>query len=139
MERRKNLTVIFAMLALVFLSGCSASQYRKEFVGMFPSDVTGDKKKIVKVINMASSACFDKTATALKDMGASLLKEDRENNFIVADQFERKFISTVDTTEVGVVFASEAPDRTRLEVASDSPGLAFFVSEKLFAELEKIK
>jgi hypothetical protein len=127
----------FIVLMLVFLAGCSSAQYRKEFMGISPGDVTGAPSKYTKVIEMSLAECFDKTRAILNEMRATIIKHDKNNYFIAADQFGTFFHSCVNTTEVGILFKEVEANKTRAEVASDNPNLAGAVASKLFTELGK--
>lgn len=127
---------LFVVLALVFLAGCSSAQMRKEFMSMSPSDVTGARNKYTKVLNMSAADCLDKTRAILKGMGTTIVKYDKNNYFIAADQFEVFFQSCINTTEVGIVFKELEANKTQVEVASDSPNLAESVALELFTKLE---
>jgi hypothetical protein len=121
---------LLAALLLVGLCGCSATQVRQEFVGYSMNDVKNSKNKQVKDFDMSSTDCIVKIKDVLKDMGA-IAREDERNQYIVADNFQNVFRSTIDTTQVGILVISTSDSKCRAEIASGNIDLAAFVAKEI--------
>jgi len=94
-------------------------------------DVKTDKHKQTADFNMSAAACVDKIKAAIKDMRAVVTAEDEKRYYMIADNFQDSFRSTIDTTQVGILVTPTAPDKCRVEIASGNIDLAVFVSKEL--------
>jgi len=121
---------LLAVLLLVGLCGCSAKQLRQEFIGYSINDVKNSKTKQVQDFDMSASDCIAKIKDVLKDMAATV-REDRRNRYIVADNFQKVFRSTIDTTQVGILVTSTDKGKCRVEIASGNIDLAAFVAKEI--------
>ncbi|MCX5668335.1 MAG: hypothetical protein NTY34_08570 [Candidatus Omnitrophica bacterium] len=121
---------LIAMLLVLGLCGCSAAQVRQEFVGYSMNDVKNSKTKQVQDFDMSSTDCIAKIKDVLKDMGV-IAREDTRNQYIVADNFQKVFRSTIDTTQVGILVTSTSEDKCRVEIASGNIDLAVFVAKEI--------
>jgi len=119
-----------AVLLVILLSGCSAAQVRQEFVGYSMDDVKNSNTKQVRDFNMSSTDCIAKIKDVLRDMEA-IAREDARNQYIVADNFQGVFRSTIDTTQVGILVTSISDKKCRVEVASGNIDLAVFVANEI--------
>jgi len=114
----------------VGLCGCSAAQVRQEFVGYSMNDVKNSKTKQVQDFDMSSNDCIAKIKDILKDM-RSIVREDERNQYIVADNFQEVFRSTIDTTQVGILVTSVSEGKSRVEIASGNIALSEFVAKEI--------
>ena len=121
---------LLAALLLVGLCGCSATQVRQEFVGYSINDVKNSRTKQVQDFDMSASDCIAKIKDVLKDMGA-IVREDVRNQYILADNFQKVFRSTIDTTQVGILVTSTPEGKCRVEIASGNIDLAAFVAKEI--------
>lgn len=121
---------LLAVLLLVGLCGCSAAQVRQEFVGYSMNDVKHSRTKQVRDFDMAAPDCFAKIKDVLKDMRA-IVRESSRKQYILADNFQNVFRSTIDTTQVGILVTSTGKGKCRAEVASGNIDLAAFVANKI--------
>ena len=117
-------------LLLVGLCGCSAAQVRQEFVGYSMDDVKNSRNKQVQDFDMSAADCIAKIKDVLKDMGA-IVREDVRNQYILADNFQNVFRSTIDTTQVGILVTSTSESKCRVEIASGNIDLAAFVANEI--------
>ena len=124
-----------AVILVILLCGCSAAQVRQEFMGYSMNDVKNAKTKQVQDFDMSASDCIAKIKDILKDMRATV-REPERNQYILADNFQTVFRSTINTTQVGILATSTPEGKCRIEIASGNIGLAAFVSKKIS---EKIK
>jgi len=93
-------------------------------------DVKNSKTKHVQIFDMKPSDCIVKIKGVLKDMGA-IVREDERNQYIVADNFQNVFRSSIDTTQVGILAASTPEGKCRVEIASGNADLAAFVAKEI--------
>jgi len=124
---------LIAILLVLSLCGCSATQLRQEFLGYSMNDVKNSKNKQVVNFKMSPSDSFSKVRDRLKDMGA-IVREDKGNLYMVADNFQDVFRSTIDTTQVGILVTSAGEGKSRVEVASGNIDLAAFVAKGIAAK-----
>ena len=121
---------LLAAFLFVGLCGCSATQVRQEFIGYSMNDVKNSKTKQVQNFDMSASDCITKIKDVLKDMGA-IVRESRKKQYILADNFQKVFRSTVDTTQVGISVISTGEGKCRVEIASGNIDLAAFVAKEI--------
>jgi hypothetical protein len=119
-----------AVLLAVLLCGCSAKQVRQEFVGYSMNDVRASKTKQVRNFNISADACTARIKDVLNDMQA-IAREDAGNRYIVADNFQKVFRSTIDTTQVGILVTPVAENKCHVEVASGNIDLAAYVAKEI--------
>ena len=122
------------ILALFLVSGCTMKQVRQEFIGYSADDVAADKDKQVQHFDMDADVCIDKIAEALKALKA-IVRIDKKNLFIVADNFQKALRSCIDTTRAGILIISEGPGKCRVEISSGNRDLGMFISDKLSKSL----
>ena len=121
---------LVAVLLAMLLCGCSATQVRQEFLGYSMNDVKNARNKQVRDFDMSTADCIAKIKDVLKDMG-SIVREDERNQYIVADNFEGAFRSTINTTQVGILVTSVGESKCRVEIASGNIDLAAFVAKEI--------
>ena len=121
---------LLAALLLIGLCGCSATQVRQEFIGYSMNDIKNSKTKQVQSFDMSTADCIAKIKDVLKDMEA-IVREDERNQYIVADNFQKVFRSTIDTTHVGILVTSTSEGKCRVEIASGNVDLAAFVAKEI--------
>ncbi len=119
-----------AIVSVILLCGCSATQVRQEFFGYSMNDVKNSRSKQVRDFDMSAADCIVKIKDVLQDMQA-IAREDERNQYIVADNFEGVFRSTIDTTQVGILVTSISDKKCRVEVASENIDLAAFVANEI--------
>ena len=119
-----------SVVLILALCGCSAKQLRQEFIGYSMNDVKSSKNKHVQNFDMSSADCIAMIKDILKDMQA-IVREDKRNQYIVADNFQGVFRSTIDTTQVGILVVSTGESKCRVEIASGNLDLAEFVANEI--------
>lgn len=125
-----------ALLLILSLSaGCSIAQVRQEFIGLSINDVKTSKNKQIQSFDMSSSECINKIKDVLNEMKA-IVREDKKRQFITADNLQKAFRSTIDTTQVGILVTSTKPNKCEVEIASGNIDLAVFVSKELAKKLK---
>lgn len=126
---------IITAFLLVSLCGCTMAQVRQEFMGISISDVKNSKTRQTQQYDISSDQCLAKIRETLTELKA-IAREDEKNKFIVANNLNKKFRSSIDTTQVGILVTPWEANKTQVDVASGNADLAAFVSKKIS---EKIK
>ena len=126
---------LLVCLLLVSLCGCTGAQVRQEFIGLSVSDVMNSKTRQTQQYDISSDKCIAKIKETLTEMKA-IVREDRKNNFIYADNLQKAYKPCINTTEVGIVVTPWQVNKSQVDVASGNNDLAIFVSKKIS---EKIK
>ena len=129
---------LMAALLLVCLCGCSSAQVREEFLGLSASDVKNSRNRQTQNYDIGSDECLAKIREALKDMRA-IAREDAKSKFIVADNFQKVFRSSIDTTQVGILVTPWQADKAQVDVSSGNADLAAFVSKKIMEKIKPVK
>ena len=122
------------ILVLSLLAGCSMAEIRQVALGLSVDDVRNSKHKQVLNFDMSGPDCMVKIKDALIGMKA-IVREDADKHFIYADNFQKAFRSTIDTTQVGIVVTWLKPNKCQVDIASHNIDLAIFVSKKLSEKL----
>ena len=130
--------LMIALLGLSILCGCSATQVRQVFVGYSIDDVKNSKNKRVQSFDMSASDCVDKIENVLKKMDA-VVRENGSKQFILADNFQKAFRSSIDTTQVGIIVTPKEKNKCDVEIASSNIDLAVFVSNEISKKLKPNK
>lgn len=121
---------LVAMILALFLCGCSVTQVRQEFLGYSINDVRNSKNKQVQDLDMNAADCITKIKDVLSDMQA-IVREDKRNQYILADNFQKVYRSAIDTTQVGILVTSVSKGKCRVEIASGNIDLAAFVAKEI--------
>jgi len=123
------------LVLILFLSGCSMAQLRQEFIGLSISDVKNSRSRQTQQYELPADECVTKIKEALSDLGA-IVREDKKQKFMVADNFQKVFRSSIDTTQVGIVVTAWEANKSQVDVASGNIDLAAFVSKKISEKLK---
>ena len=127
------------LLSALLLSGCVAIQNIPEYIaGTYvrqPEEGTGGR--YIKIFNLPYSDSFDRAEQAVVEMGGSFRFKSRRKRTILAWYFDKVFAGAIDTTKVGIYFKEIDPGKTRIDIACGNYELAKFVSDRVFARLEK--
>jgi hypothetical protein len=126
---------LIAVLLLVGICGCSGAQLRQEFLGISIADVKNSKTRQTQQYDISNEECLTKIRQVLDKMKA-IVREDKKNKFLLVDNLQKAFRSSIDTTQVGILVTSWEANKSQVDVASDNTDLAIFVSKKI---LEKIR
>lgn len=125
---------LLCILLVLSLCGCSATQLRQEFIGYSMNDVINSKSKQVQKFGIGSADCIEKIKASLARMQA-IVREDAEGQYLLVDNLQHAFRSTIDTTQVGIVITADGADKCLVEIASNNPDLAVFVSKEISKDL----
>ncbi|MDP3792044.1 MAG: hypothetical protein Q8R38_08400 [Candidatus Omnitrophota bacterium] len=126
---------IIAILLVLGLCGCSGAQLRQEILGISIADVKNSKTRQTQQYDISSDVCVAKIKEMLSDMKA-IVRENTKQKFIVADNLQGSFRSSIDTTQVGILVTAWEADKSQVDVASGNADLAAFVSKKISEKLK---
>ena len=112
------------------------AEIRQVALGLSVDDVRNSKHKQVLNFDMSGPDCMVKIKDALIGMKA-IVREDAGKHFIYADNLQKAFRSTIDTTQVGIVVTWLEKNKCQVEVASNNIDLAIFVARKLDEKLKE--
>lgn len=130
------LTLIIGMYAL---SGCCSVKNLPDYIaGTYVNQPeAGTGGRYIKTFDYPYHTCFERSEAILEGMGASIRYKSKRKHKILAWYFDKIYDTCIDTTKVGVYFKELSPQKTQVDVACGNYGLAKFVSDELFKELEK--
>lgn len=129
---------IAVLLILTLLAGCSLKTLRQDWVGYSSEDVKASKHKQVQSFDMSPTDCVAKIKEILQRKGA-IIRENKKKQYIVADNLQGAFRSTIDTTPVGILVSSSGPGKCQVEIASENIALAEFASKEIADSLKPKK
>lgn len=127
--------IAVVLVLCLLMTGCSMTQMRQGFTGYTANDVKDAKNKQVITVDISGPDCIKKIKDILTFMKA-IVREDAKSHYIYADNLQKAFRSTVDTTQVGILVTWLEPDKCRIETASENNDLAVFVSKELEKKLK---
>ena len=135
MNMRFILPVIFYLLITV-LSGCAAiKEAGKGFAGV-STQVLEDKRKdaLKKSFALKYNDCYLK----VKD----ILKEKDKEAYIYSEDLNKKmlaiYLSSTDTTPVGIFFSEERGSNTLIEISSPSTYAKEEIANRIFSQIDKL-
>jgi hypothetical protein len=120
----KYLKLIMIVVAVVSVSGCA-------MLGITQWQLQHTGAKYSRTFEKDAQYCYRTTKDALAKWNASVWYE-QEGRYIVAIEFNGIYKNCIDTTELGIFFKKEGPQKTQVEVASLNGNLSQYVSERLF-------
>ena len=135
MNMRFILPGIFYLLITV-LSGCAAiKEAGKGFAGV-STQVLEDKRKdaLKKSFALKYNDCYLK----VKD----ILKEKDKEAYIYSEDLNKKmlaiYLSSTDTTPVGIFFSEERGSNTLIEISSPSTYAKEEIANRIFSQIDKL-
>ena len=132
----KNSMRIALVIFLVFITGCSGKQIRQECMGLSVEDVKTSAHNYTKEINLGAYTAFEKTKDIIKGLGGSIKRADDLKLFIIAENLDKAFVNSIDTTQVGIVITPVSDNKSQLTLYSGNYYLGNFVFTKLALTLE---
>ena len=124
---------IYVFSFIILLSGCAnLKEAARGFAGV-STKILEDNRKTAVAKTVASDyfTAYNKALGALKEIGAYVYAQGIKEHLIAI------YVSSTDTTPVGIFFKEVDANNTRLEVSSPSSYARDLIAEKLFAELGK--
>ena len=102
------------------------------------ADVKNSKTRQTQQYDISSEECLTKIRQALADTKA-IVREDKKNKFMLVDNLQKSFHSSVDTTQVGILVTPWEANKSQVDVASGNTDLAIFVSKKISDHIKPVK
>jgi len=123
----------FTLYLLPFMSGCATiTEGTKGFLGISTKELEKQRKNaIAKTFNYDYFTCFTKTSDILKGANTHIYKKDIKDKMIAI------YVSSENTTPVGIFFKEIDASSTQIEVSSLSNPAKELIANKLFSALEK--
>ncbi|OGX14752.1 MAG: hypothetical protein A2166_05550 [Omnitrophica WOR_2 bacterium RBG_13_41_10] len=123
----------FIFYPLPFISGCATiTEGTKGFLGISTKELEKQRKNaIIKTFAYDYFTCFTKTSDILKSINAYIYKKDIKDKLIAI------YVSSEDTTPVGIFFKEISASSTQIEVSSLSSPAKELIANKLFSALEE--
>ena len=120
------------LVALFVLAGCaSVKEGARGVIGISTKQIEEAKKDaIVKTFKYSYDVCLKQVKEILTSIGSYIYTEDKNKNLIAV------YVSTTDTTPVGIFFKQIDADNTQLEISSPSSEAKEYIAGKLFLLLE---
>ncbi|MCK9594295.1 MAG: hypothetical protein PHH68_03515 [Candidatus Omnitrophica bacterium] len=114
-------------------SGCaSPKEVWRGFAGTSTKVLEeGRPKAVAKEFAYDHPVCYKKVMSILEDMKAYVYAKDKNRSFIAV------YVTSTDTTPVGLFLTSASSGRTKIEVSSPSTFARESFSAKLFGALDK--
>ena len=91
----------------------------------------GRIEAVSKQFNYDYNTCFNKTETILKERGSIVYAKDLKKHMIAI------YVSSEDTTPVGIFFKEADANNTLIEVSSPSTYAKEFIAKRLFSILDQ--
>jgi hypothetical protein len=133
MAKLRLKSILAAGACALLLGGCATlGEWGKGFLGI-STKVLEDKRAeaIKKSFNYDYASCYGKVKEALKEIGAYIYAEDKQQQLIAI------YVSEEDTTPVGL-FLTQEGQLTRVEVSSPSKSAKELIARRVFRRLEGI-
>lgn len=114
--------------------GCTVQEAAKGVIGISTKQIEEARKTAsIKTFGYDYASCYKNTKEILKHIGAYIYCEDKNKKLIAF------YVSSEDTTPVGIFFKAVDASKTQLEVASPSTSAKEAIAKNVFSSLEKIK
>jgi hypothetical protein len=129
------ITGLIAVFCISNSTGCSSvKEYSKGFLGVSTKVLEeGRKNAKTKTFNFDYFTAFTKTLDALKNIDAYIYAKDIKKHMIAV------YVSSADTTPVGIFFQEIDAANTQVEVSSPSTYAKELMANRLFKALEKTR
>jgi hypothetical protein len=139
------LTIICFLLSTVLLGCATVKEVGKGFIGV-STQVLEQKRKdaLKKSFALDYNSCYSKVKEILgqKDLSKKDLSQEDTEAYIYAQDYKKKFIaiylSSADTTPVGIFFTEESGTNTLIEVSSPSTYAKEEIAKRIFTGIDKL-
>ena len=133
-----RLFYIIAVIVLTFfVSGCGIlTDWIREEAGYPTMELMSARKDALKQsFDISYDQGFERALNILDQMKATVYAKNKKERYIVAIKIK----GCLDTTDVGILFSEETPNKLSIEIFSKSPKAKNIVSTKMFSELAEGK
>ena len=138
-QNRLLITTSCCLLAIVLLGCATVKEMGKGFAGMSTKVLEAKRKdSLKKSFVLGYASCYEEVKKLLTG------KEKRSENVscIYAEDKNKKmiafYLSSTDTTPVGIFFTEEAKNKTLIEVASPSNYAKEIIAKNIFSGLDAL-
>lgn len=119
----KYLKLIVIIVIAGAISGCA-------MMGITQWQLQHQKVKYSKSFDKDVRYCY-KTTKDFLDKWKAYVWYEQENSYLIVIKLNKIYKGCIDTTELGIFFTEEGPQKTQIEVSSGNYNLSKYVSEKL--------
>ena len=131
--QKKIALLVISSWLIVMLAGCATvTEGTKGFLGISTKELEKQRKNaIAKTFTYDYFTCFTKTSDILKSINAYIYKKDIKDKMIAI------YVSSEDTTPVGIFFKEISASSTQIEVSSSSSPAKELIAKRVFLALEE--
>jgi len=128
---KKNILFAVCCLLIANLFGCATiKEGAKGIAGLSTRALEdGRRDAVKKTFNYDHNSCYNKVGYTLKRMGSYVYAQDAEKRMVAV------YVSTSDTTPVGIFFKEIDANNTEVEVSSPSTYAKEFIAARIFKDL----
>ncbi|MBU2258810.1 MAG: hypothetical protein KJ926_06810 [Candidatus Omnitrophica bacterium] len=129
---KSKISLVSALSLLFFAGGCSSLvNYPKRFLGLSTVELERQRAEAISMVfSLDYPVCYAKTQDILKEIGAYIYAKDNKKRMIAI------YLSSEDTTPVGLFFKEIAVGKTEIEVSSPSIYGKEIIAKRVFTMLE---
>ncbi len=127
-----KVNLIYILCFIFFAGGCSSlANLPRRISGLSTVELERQRPEAIsKVFNFDYPACYAKTQDILKQIGAYIYAKNNKKQMIAI------YLTSEDTTPVGLFFKEVEPGKTRVEVSSLSTYGKEIIARRVFTMLE---
>jgi hypothetical protein len=127
-----KVSLVYILCFVFFAGGCSSlTNLPRRISGLSTVELERQRAEAIsKTFNFSYPACNTKTQDILRQIGAYIYAKDKSKQMIAI------YLTSEDTTPVGLFFTEVEPGKTRVEVSSLSIYGKEIISKRVFAMLE---
>lgn len=124
---------IFILSVILVVSGCSSlKEAARGIAGISTKQLEELRNEAeVKEFDYDLSTSYERIKGILVKQGSYIYTDDKKKQLIAI------YVSSDDTTPVGIFYSLAAPGRTKIEVASPSTYAKELIANRLFSKMEK--
>lgn len=122
--------LVFVFCLLNFIGCATIMEGAKGIAGLSTKSLEDARKNAsTQTFKCDYQSCYNKTLEILKEMAAYVYVRDKKKNLIAI------YVSTEDTTPVGLFFKEIDANNTQIEVSSPSTSAKEYIATKVFSKL----
>lgn len=128
-----HLSFVIWISFFILMTGCAGfKETARGIIGISTKEIENSRKDALKKeFSYDYKTCYNKTLEILTRIGAYIYNQDQKKNLIAI------YVSSEDTTSVGIFFKSIDANNTQIEVSSPSTYAKELIAKQLFLGLEK--
>lgn len=130
----RQVSFTICILFVIFMAGClGIKETARGVIGISTREIENSRKDaLTKKFSYGYDSCYNKTLELLRYMSAYIYTQDEKKKLIAI------YVSSRDTTSVGIFFKPIDAGHTQIEVSSASTYAKELIANGLFEDLEKL-